>query len=200
MRPTESPTGTESLVAKLIYSVIASLDGYIEDEAGSFDWAEPDREVLEFVNDLESTVGTYLYGRRMYETMLYWESAHTIEDLSPRAVDFTQLWQAADKIVYSSTLESVSSKRTRLERTFDPEAIALLKDTATLDLTVGGPELAAQALAAGLVDECQLFVVPVVVGSGKSALPSGVRLGLELQDLHRFPGGFVYLNYALRND
>jgi dihydrofolate reductase len=186
-------------MAKLIYSAIASLDGYIEDEDGSFDWAAPDDEVHRFVNDLERPVGTYLLGRRMYETMVYWETAHTVADQSPTALDFAQLWQAAEKIVYSKTLESVSSARTRIERAFDPEAVRRLKESAERDIGVGGPGLAAQALAAGLVDECQLFVTPIVVGGGKQSLPDGVRLQLELLDERRFGSGVVYLRYRTKS-
>lgn len=182
-------------MAKLIYSAIASLDGYIEDESGSFDWAAPDEEVHAFVNDLERPVGTYLYGRRMYETMVYWETAHTVAGQPPYTLDFAEIWQAADKVVYSRTLEAASSDRTRIERDFDPEAIRQLKDAADRDLTVGGPDLAAQALRAGLVDELHLFLMPVAVGGGKQALPDGVRVGLELLDERRFGSGVVYLRY-----
>jgi dihydrofolate reductase len=181
-------------VAKLIYSPIASLDGYVADEDGNFDWAEPDEEVHRFVNDLERPVGTYLYGRRMYEVMLFWETAGGADQ--PAFVrNFAELWRAADKIVYSKTLETVSSARTRIEREFDPEAVRQLKARAERDLTVGGSGLAGQALAAGLVDECHFFVAPVVVGGGTRALPDGVRLDLELLDERRFTSGVVYLRY-----
>ncbi len=182
-------------MAKLIYSAITSLDGYVADESGNFDWAAPDEEVHRFVNDLERPIGTYLYGRRMYETMRYWETAHTVADQSPVAQDFAQIWQAADKIVYSKTLATASSARTRIERGFNPEAIRQMKARAERDISVGGPELAAQAIAAGLVDEVQLFLVPVVVGGGKSAFPNHVRLQLELLDERRFGNGTVYLHY-----
>jgi dihydrofolate reductase len=182
-------------MTRLIYSAITSLDGYIEDEAGNFDWAEPDEEVFAFVNDLERPAGTSLYGRRMYETMLFWETAHTRVDQSPAAQDFTQIWQAADKIVYSKSLETVSSARTRIERDFDPEAVRQMKASAARDITVGGPDLAAQAIKAGLVDELQLFITPIVVGDGKPALPGNVRLNLALLDEHRFGSGVVYLHY-----
>jgi dihydrofolate reductase len=155
-------------MVKLIYSAITSLDGYIADEQGNFDWAAPDEELHTFVNDLERPVGTYLYGRRMYETMLYWETAHTLPDQSAVAQDFTAIWQAADKIVYSRTVATVSSARTRIERDFDPEAVRQMKATAGRDITVGGPDLAAQAIKAGLVDELQLFLTPIVVGDGNS--------------------------------
>jgi dihydrofolate reductase len=182
---------------KLIYSAIASLDGYIEDETGAFDWAAPDDEVHTFVNDLERPVGTYLYGRRMYETMVYWETAHLLPDPSPAARDFTAVWQAADKIVFSTTLGAVSSARTIIERKFDPEQIRKLKATAGHDLTIGGADLAGQAIAAGLVDELQLFSVPVLVGGGKAALPRDVRVDLELLDCRRFDSGVVFRRYSV---
>src|SRR3989449_2956976 len=164
-------------MAKLIYSAIASLDGYVADEDGNFDWAAPDEEVHTFVNDLERPVGTYLYGRRMYEVMVAWETM-PLADQPPFVQDFAQIWQAADKIVYSRTLETVSSARTRIERAFDPEAVRRMKAPAGRDITVGGPDLAAQAIKAGLVDECHLFVAPIVVGRGKQCLPDDVRLKL----------------------
>ena len=182
-------------MAKLIYVAITSLDGYIEDEAGKFDWAVPDAEVHAFINDLEWPVGTYLYGRRMYETMVGWETDHTLADQSPLMHDFAQIWQAADKIVYSRTLETVSTARTRIERNFDPEAVRQLKASAKRDITVGSPHLAAQAFKAGLVDECHLYIAPVVVGGGKQSLPNNVRLNLELLDERRFGNGVVYLRY-----
>ena len=182
-------------MAKLIYSVITSLDGYVADEDGNFDWAEPDEEVHAFVNDLERAAGTYLYGRRIYEVMVYWETALSLVDQRPVSRDFAQIWQAADKIVYSKSLDAVSSARTRIERDFYPEAIRQMKASAGRDMTVGGPDLAAQAIKAGLVDEYHLFVVPVVVGGGKQSLPENVRLSLELMDLRRFDRGIVYLQY-----
>jgi len=185
-------------IARLIYSVITSLDGYIADEDGNFDWAAPDEEVHAFVNDLERPVGTYLYGRRMYETMVYWETAHALADQGPVEQDFTAIWQAADKIVYSRTLESASSARTRVEREFDPATVRRMKAAAERDITVGGPDLAAQAIAAGLVDEYQLFVTPVVVGGGKHWLPGQVRPELELLDERRFGNGVVCLRYRAR--
>ena len=185
-------------MAKLIYSSIASLDGYIADEDGNFDWAAPDEEVHAFVNDLERPVGTYLYGRRMYETMVYWETARTVADQPPAERDFTEIWQAADKIVYSTTLETVSSARTRIERAFDPEAVRLMKASAGSDMSVGGPGLAAQAIRAGLIDECHLFVMPIVVGGGKQSLPDNVQLKLELLDERRFGSGVVHLHYRTR--
>ncbi len=185
-------------MAKLIYSAITSLDGYVADEDGNFDWAAPDEEVHTFVNDLERPVGTYLYGRRMYEVMVYWETAHTLAGQPPFVRDFAAIWQAADKIVYSRTLQRVSSARTRIERDFDPEAVRQLKARAGRDLTVGGPDLAAQAIKAGLVDECHLFVAPVLVGGGNQAFPNHVRLQLELLDERRFASGVVYLRYRIR--
>ena len=181
-------------MAKLIYSAITSLDGYVGDEDGNFDWAAPDEEVHTFVNDLERPVGTYLYGRRMYEVMVYWETI-TLADQPPFIQDFAEIWQAADKIVYSKTLETASSARTRIERHFDPEAVRQMKAAAGSDITVGGPELAAQAIEAGLVDECHLFVAPIVVGGGKQFLPNRVRLKLELLDERGFGNGMVHLHY-----
>jgi dihydrofolate reductase len=180
------------VAAKLIYSAITSLDGYVADEDGNFDWAEPDEEVHAFVNDLERPVGTYLYGRRMYEVMLYWETA-TFDERYMQ--DFAEIWQAADKIVYSKTLEAAASARTRIERDFDPEAIREMKAQAGRDLLVGGPDLASQAFSTGLIDECHLFVAPMVVGGGKEALPTGVRVKLELLDERRFGNGMVHLRY-----
>jgi dihydrofolate reductase len=185
-------------VAKLIYSAIASLDGYVADEDGNFDWAAPDEEVHTFVNDLERPVGTYLYGRRMYEVMVYWETASAHADEPPFMRDYAEIWRAADKIVYSRTLETASSARTRIQRDFDPEAVLKLKETAGRDLSVGGPDLAAQAIRAGLVDRYHLFVTPVVVGGGKQSLPNDVRLQLELLDEHRFGNGVVYLHYDVK--
>jgi dihydrofolate reductase len=185
-------------LAKLIYSVITSLDGYVADDDGNFDWAAPDEEVHTFVNDLERPVGTYLYGRRMYEVMVYWETAHTLADRPDFIQDFAEMWQAADKIVYSKTLEAVSSAKTRIERDFDPEAVRQMKAAAGRDLTVGGPDLAAQAIKAGLVDECHLFVAPIVVGGGKRSLPNNLRLKLELLDERRFGNGVVHLYYRTR--
>jgi dihydrofolate reductase len=182
-------------MAKLIYSAIASLDGYIEDAQGRFAWAAPDDEVHAFVNDLERNVGTFLYGRRMYETMVFWDSPPDVAELPPVEQDYAQIWQAADKIVYSRTLTSVSSGKTRIEREFDAETVRQLKETARRDLTIGGPDLAVKAIAAGLVDEYQLFLVPVIVGGGKRFLPDGVRESLLLLDERRFGNGTVYLQY-----
>ena len=187
-------------MANLLYTAITSLDGYIEDESGRFDWAAPDEEAHSFVNDLERPVGTYLYGRLLYETMVYWETAHTVPDQPPYVLDYAAIWQAADKIVYSRTLVAASSARTRIEREFDPEAVRELKAAADRNLAVGGAELAAQALKAGLVDEIRMFVAPAVVGGGKRALPDGVRLKLELLDERRFASGMVYLRYRTDAD
>ena len=182
-------------MAKLIYSAIASLDGYIEDEDGKFDWAEPDEEVHAFVNDLERPVGTYLYGRRMYETMVGWETEPGLAEQSPVMRDFAEIWRAAEKIVYSKTLGAVSTARTRIERVFEPEAVRRLKAVAGSDIALGGPDLAAQAFKAGLVDEYHLFLAPIVVGGGKQSLPDNVRLKLELLDERRFGSGMVHLRY-----
>jgi dihydrofolate reductase len=182
-------------MAKLIYSAIQSLDGYIADEDGNFDWAVPDEEVHSFVNDLERPVGTYLYGRRMYEVMVGWETAPTGADQPSFMRDYAQIWQAADKVVYSRTLDTVSSARTRIERRFDPAAVRQLKAAAGRDLTVGGPDLAAEAFKAGLVDECRLFLAPIMVGGGTRALPDKVRLKLGLLEERRFGSGMVHLRY-----
>ena len=183
-------------MAKLIYTAIASLDGYVADEDGKFGWAEPDEEVHRFVNDLERPVGTYLYGRRMYEVLVAWE-ALDVADEPAYIRDFAEIWRAADKIVYSRTLETPASVRTRIEQDFDPDAVRKLKESAVRDLAIGGPKLAAQAFATGLIDECHLFVAPAVVGGGTRALPDGVRLSLELLDQRRFRGGMVYLRYRV---
>jgi dihydrofolate reductase len=181
-------------MAKLIYLALTSLDGFVEDGDGKFDWAAPDEEVHAFVNDLARPIGTYLYGRRMYETMAFWEIAPTLADQPLFVKDFAQIWRAADKIVYSTTLEAVSSARTRIERDFDPEAVRQMKSRAERDITVGGATLAAQAFKAGLIDECHLFLAPIVVGGGKRSLP-GNRLELELLDERRFGKGMVHLHY-----
>lgn len=182
-------------MAKLIYSTISSLDGYVEDEKGNFDWAEPDEEVHSFVNDVERRVGTYLYGRRVYEVMAAWESTDGLVDEPAYMQDYAEIWQAAEKVVYSKTLQTVSSARTRMERDFDPEAVRQMKASVERDLSVAGPELAAHAIKAGLVDEFHLFLAPVLVGGGKQALPNDARVELELLDERRFTGGFVYLRY-----
>jgi dihydrofolate reductase len=182
-------------MAALIYSAIASVDGYVADEDGRFDWAAPDEEVHSFVNDTERPIGTYLYGRRMYEVMAGWETTH---GRSPVEQEFARIWRSADKIVYSKTLATVSGARTRLEREFDPAAVRQLKAVAERDISVGGPTLASKAIRAGLVDELRLFVAPVVVGGGKRWLPDHVRVELELLDERRFRSGVVHLHYGAR--
>jgi dihydrofolate reductase len=187
-------------MAKLIYSAIASLDGYVEDEQGQFDWAKPDDEVFTFINDLERPIGTYLYGRRMYETMVFWETVSTGGAQSAAMRDFAEIWRAAEKIVYSRTLQTPSSRRTRVEHDFDPAAITRLKESADRDITVGGAALAGQAIAAGLLDEYNLFLNPIVVGGGKRALPQEVRAQLELLAERRFRSGVVHLHYRVCGD
>jgi dihydrofolate reductase len=182
-------------MANLIYSAIASLDGYIEDAQGNFGWGEPDEEVFTFLNELVRPVATYLYGRRMYETLSYWESAPTDESVPEYIREWTQLWRDAEKVVFSRTLDSVSSDRTRIEPRFDAEVIGALKAAASHDLTIAGPNLAGQAIEAGLVDELQIFMVPLIVGGGKPWLPSGTRLQLNLLDSHSFANGFAFLRY-----
>src|SRR4051812_20470026 len=179
-------------MGKLIYSAIASLDGYVADTEGNFAWAAPDEQVHAFVNDLERPIGTYLYGRRMYDTMSVWE---TMADPEPVMRDYADIWRASDKVVYSRTLDDVTTPRTRLERHFDPAAVRAMKDAAASDLSVGGAQLAGEALRAGLVDEIGLFLVPVVVGGGNRALPDGLRVQLELLDERRFASGVVYLHH-----
>jgi dihydrofolate reductase len=182
-------------MAKLLYSAIVSLDGYVADEDGNFDWAAPDEQVHTFVNDLERPIGTYLYGRRMYEVMSYWEDPDDLADQPPYVRDYAEIWQAADKVVYSSTLGAVSTARTRLEHRFHPDAVLAIKAASDRDLSVGGPTLAAHAFGAGLVDECHLFLTPVIVGGGTPALPDDVRLELELLDERRFANGIMHLHY-----
>jgi dihydrofolate reductase len=182
-------------MAKLIYSTIASLDGYVADETGEFDWAAPDEQVHAFVNDLERPIGTYLYGRRMYEVMSVWQTMDTGPDHSGVMRDFATIWKGAEKVVYSSTLSSASTPRTRIEQTFDPAAVRALKAGAERDISIGGPTLAAHALRAGLVDECQFFLSPIAVGGGTPSLPDGLRMPLELVGERRFDSGVVYLHY-----
>jgi dihydrofolate reductase len=181
-------------LGRLIYSAIMSLDGFVADEAGHFEWAEPDEEVHSFINQLERDVGIYLYGRRLYEVMAAWE-AMSLEGQPPYMKDFAQVWRGAQKIVYSRSLETVSTERTRIEREFDPRAIRQLKSSSGGDLIVGGPELASHAFEARLVDECPLFIAPVTVGRGKPALPANARYRFELRDHRRFESGMVYLRY-----
>jgi dihydrofolate reductase len=185
------------VAGKLIYSAIASLDGFVNDERGAFEWAAPDAEVFAFVNELERPLGTYLYGRRMYETMAVWD-ALDLTGQSREMCDFAAIWRAADKVVYSSSLAEVRTARTRLARTFYPDAVRQLKASSSADLSVGGPHLAATALRVGLVDECQLFVVPAVIGGGTPWLARGLQLHLELLEERRFAGGVVYLRYRVR--
>lgn len=184
-------------LAKLMYLYFASLDGYVEDKSGTIDWTEPDEEEHAFINDLMRPVGTYLYGHRMYEVMAGWETDLSFAAGSPAMLDFAAIWQAADKIVYSTSLAEVATARTRLERAFDPDAVRQLKDAADRDLGIGGADLAAQALRAGLVDECHLFVAPIVLGGGKRLFPDNVLLKLDLLDLRRFDSGMVYLHYRI---
>jgi dihydrofolate reductase len=185
-------------MAKLIYAAISSLDGYVADAEGKFDWSAPDQEVHRFVNDLERPIGTHLYGRRMYEVMRYWETAPTGNDEPSAEQEYAKIWQTADKIVYSKSLERASTGKTRIEREFDPEAIQQFKAAAARDISVSGPTLAAQALKLGLVDECHLFLSPIVVGGGNPALPDNVRLVFELLDERRFSNGVVHLHYRVK--
>lgn len=182
-------------MAKLVYSMLESLDGYVADASGKFDWAEPDESVHEFLRELEIPIGTYLYGRRMYEVMEVWETLDQLDDAPPFIRDYAEMWRSADKIVYSATLDRVRTPRTTIERVFDPEVVRRLKAESTRDISIGGPTLAAHAISAGLVDEYQMIVVPVIVGGGTRSFPEGVRLGLELVDHRRFDNGMVYLHY-----
>jgi dihydrofolate reductase len=186
-------------VGRLIYSVMTSLDGYVADDRGKFDWAKPDEEVHAFANDLERQVATHLYGRRLYEVMSYWDSADALAHEHPVVRDYAAIWQAADKVVFSTTLDSVSTRRTRLERDFHPDAIREMKAGSQPDITVGGPGLAAEAIRAGLVDEYHLLMSPIVVGGGTHFLPGGVRVELELLDERRFANGVVHLHYRARS-
>ena len=185
-------------MAHLIYTANSSLDGYTEDMDGKFDWTTPDDEYFRFITNLIRAEGTHLYGRRMYETMMVWETDPNIAAESPLRRDFAEIWQAANKIVYSKTLETVSTRKTQLERNFNPEAIRQLKQTVEHDILIGGPELAAHAFRSGLIDECHLFLIPIIVGGGKQALPDNVRLELELLDERRFGSGVVFLRYRTR--
>lgn len=184
---------------KLIYSMLMSLDGYVEDEQGRFDWAMPSEEVHNYCTQVGSTIGAYLYGRKMYETMLFWETAHTVEGLPPHMLEWAKQWQAAKKIVYSHTLAEPRSARTTLEREFNPEALRRQKAAAKRDLSISGPELAASALKAGLVDEILTIVFPVIVGGGRRFFPNGVRLDLKSTEQRHFDGGVVALCYCVRN-
>lgn len=193
-------------MAKLIYPINLSLDGYIEDESGNIDWSTSDEEIFTFWTEFQSSIGTYLYGRKMYEAMVYWETAvpqtpqnYSGEDGSKSMQRFADIWQAADKIVYSKTLQEVSSEKTSLEREFNPDAIQRLKDSSKTNLTINGPELAGLAMSAGLVDDCYLLVHPIILGAGKPALPKDFHTRLKLMDEHRFNSGVVHLHYALVN-
>ncbi|HEX4161092.1 MAG TPA: dihydrofolate reductase family protein [Acidimicrobiales bacterium] len=186
-------------MAKLIYIANVSLDGYTEDAHGDFQWSAPGDEVFSFITDLLRPIGTHLYGRRMYETMAVWESDPTLAAESERMADFANVWQAADKVVYSTTLQAVSTANTRLEPDFDPVSVRDMKTSATSDLTIGGPALSALAFDAGLVDECHLLIYPMLVGNGKRVLPSDARVPLELLEEHRFGNGVVYLRYRTQN-
>jgi dihydrofolate reductase len=181
-------------LAKLIYSMLASLDGYVADEDGKWDWARPDAEVHSFVNDLSRPIGTYLLGRRMYDVLVAWETIDTTDE-PPQIQDFAGIWRATDKIVYSTTLDRPSSDRTRIEREFDAEEVRALKESTDRDLVIGGPTLAAKAFAANLIDDCHLFLAPIVVGGGTRCLPDDVRVPLELLDERRFGNGMVHLGY-----
>jgi dihydrofolate reductase len=184
-------------MAKLIYSAIASLDGFVADEQGEFGWARPDEEVHRFVNDLERSTGTYLYGRRMYEVMKVWEDDEILEGQPACMHDYAEIWRSADKIVYSRSLEKIETTRTKLERSFDPEAVRDLKEAAEREISIGGPELAAQASEAGLIDEIHLLLVPVAIGAGKPALPVQSRKTLNLLGQHSFANGTIYLRYKI---
>ncbi|WP_336211696.1 dihydrofolate reductase family protein [Nonomuraea sp. LPB2021202275-12-8] len=186
-------------MGKLIFSMITSLDGYVSDSDGNFGWSAPEEESHAFINEQTRSIGTYLYGRRMYDTMVYWETAHTVPGQSPVFLEFARIWQAADKIVYSTTLDGVAGERTRIERTFDPEALRKLKAEAEADIAVAGPDLAAHAIRAGLVDEYQLFVGPAIVGGGHPFFPVDVRVNLELLDERRVGNGMVFLRYGVRD-
>lgn len=186
-------------MVQLIYSAISSLDGYIEDADGKFDWAMPGEDVHSFINDLERTAGTHLYGRKMYEIMQGWETDPSLAATSPLLRDFAGIWQAADKIVYSRTLDVVSTRKTRIERNFNPESIGRLKEVVKQDILIGGSDLAAHAFRAGLIDECHLFLAPIIVGGGKHFIPDNVRLELELLEERRFANGMVFLRYKAKH-
>lgn len=187
-------------MAKLTYTFLASLDGYINDAGGKFDWAVPNEEVLEYINATERDVGTFLYGRRMYEMMIGWETDPAAAEQSPGSADFAELWQSKEKIVFSRTLDAVSTRNTRIEREFDPELVRVLKNEAEQDLNISGADIAAAAWRADLVDECHVFVAPMLVGGGQKLFPEGVRRPLELIDEHRFTNGMVHLHYRVMAD
>jgi dihydrofolate reductase len=190
-----APGGIVSAMAKLVYSMITSLDGYVNDTDGNIEWGRPDPEMFEYINELERGFGTYLYGRRIYETMIFWETFDEPDDLL--ITDFARIWRAADKVVYSTSLEGTSSANTRIERTFDAEAVRRMKDTSERDITIAGPELAGHAFAAGLIDEAHMFVTPVTVGGGSPAYPRGLRVNFELLGSHVFEIGVVHLHYQV---
>ena len=185
-------------MANLIYVANMSLDGYTEDQDGRFDWTDPSEEVFRFITDLIRSMRTHLYGRRMYESMMVWETDPDLAGESPLTRDFAEIWQAANKIVYSGTLETISTRKTQLEQTFEQEAIRQLKAAGEHDILIGGPELAAQAFRSGPIDECHLFILPIIVGGGKSALPDNMRWELELLEERRFENGEVFLRYRTR--
>jgi dihydrofolate reductase len=186
-------------MAQLIYIANTSLDGYTEDRDGKFDWIAPGDEYYRFISNLVREAGTYLYGRRMYETMMVWETDPNLAAENPLRRDFAEIWQAANKIVYSRTLPAASTRKTQLEPDFDPEAIRQLKETVEQDILIGGAELAAHAFRSGLIDECHLFLIPIIVGGSKPALPNNIRLELELLEERRFGNGMVYLRYQVRH-
>jgi dihydrofolate reductase len=186
-------------MARLIYTAITSLDGYVADEQGKFDWAEPDEEVHAFVNELERPTGTFLLGRRMYEVLSFWENPPLLDEEPPVIREFAAIWRAADKVVYSRTLNTVATARTRIEREFDLETVRRMKASAARDLSIGGPELAAQAIKASLVDEVHLLLTPIIVGGGKRSLPDGARVKLELMSERRFRNGVVHVRYRIGN-
>ena len=186
-------------MGKLIYAANTSLDGYLEDETGSLDWSVPDDEVHAFWNEHERRIGTSLYGRRMYETMRVWDSDDWLTTAPAVVREYAEIWRSSEKVVYSSTLEAVSTARTRLERQFDPAAVRQLKEASGSDLSIGGAAIGAEAFRHGLVDECVLLLCPVVLGGGKPALPRGVRVHLELLDHRRFGNGVIGVRYAVRD-
>lgn len=184
-------------MARLTYTFLASLDGYVNDAAGAFDWAVPDEEVLAHINAAERDVGTFLYGRRMYEMMAGWETDPAAAEQSPGSAEFAEIWRSKQKIVFSRTLDAVSTRNTRLEREFDPELVRALKAEATHDLNISGADIAAEAWRAGLVDDCHVYVAPMLVGGGQRLFPDGVRQQLDLVDSHRFANGMAHLHYRV---
>ena len=185
-------------MSKLIYAVNTSVDGFMEDQDGNFGWTEPNDEVFKFITDLMRPIGTHLLGRRMYETMMVWETDPKFAAESSLKRDFAEVWQAANKIVFSTTLENLPTRKTQLMRSFEPETIRQLKANSEHDILIEGPEIASHAFRAGLIDECHLFILPVVVGGGKSAIPNNLRLNLELLEEQHFGNGTVYLRYRIK--